>query len=500
MTVKPVVADVTEYTDPICSWAWGTEPKLRLLRWRFDDRMSWRVVMGGLVGDATSGRSDWDPVLAAKPMQTYWKRTSVFTGQPFPMPMHRMAWSTDPAGRAVRAAFLQGSKVGNCVLRRLRESTFIFGLTPDSLGQFAEAGKGLPGLDIKRWLGDIESDETQRAYRADWEETRNPNDHVRFLEGDEVGIGSMKHSEGHDRYAFPTLIFRGPEGEATVAGWMPFDAYLQALETVLPGSTADPRPGPSPAEAFREWGTLTAQELKDLCGPTAGSSENPLPADVVAHNWGNGVVFLTREEAFARNLAPTTPAAAQAYLDFTTVLDRACELVASVQAHQWVLPTPCVDWNVRDLVNHMVGGTNMVTYGFLGKEIGPSFYGDHLGADPAAAYRTAIDQVTAILRADVGLWHRVLPMPWGETSGERLVEMFMGDHLIHAWDLGQSVGVTLRFDDALVRRAQIFADDYVSTRRGPGMFEAAVTVSSEESPLDRLAAFVGHRPLSPERP
>ena len=53
------MAEVTEYTDPICSWAWGTEPKLRLLQWRPGHRLSWRVAMGGLVGDAANGGADW---------------------------------------------------------------------------------------------------------------------------------------------------------------------------------------------------------------------------------------------------------------------------------------------------------------------------------------------------------------------------------------------------------------------------------------------------------
>jgi protein-disulfide isomerase-like protein with CxxC motif len=45
--------EVVEYTDVMCSWAWGSEPKLRLLRWRYEDRCDWRLVMGGLVGDRT---------------------------------------------------------------------------------------------------------------------------------------------------------------------------------------------------------------------------------------------------------------------------------------------------------------------------------------------------------------------------------------------------------------------------------------------------------------
>ena len=41
---------VTYYTDPGCSWAWGTEPKVRKLAWEFGERLAWRYVMGGAGG------------------------------------------------------------------------------------------------------------------------------------------------------------------------------------------------------------------------------------------------------------------------------------------------------------------------------------------------------------------------------------------------------------------------------------------------------------------
>ncbi len=288
---------VTEYTDPVCSWAWGTEPKLRLLRWRHGHRANWRLVMGGLVDDASSRRDDWDPVLAAEPMEAYWKRVSGFTGQPYPKPMHRMLRSTNPAGRGVHAAALQGDEVAERVLRRFRETIFVFGVGPDTTDAMAKALEGVAGLDLDRWRVDVASDEVATAYQQDWEETRRPNDFVRTLDGDRPGIGSMKHSEGHDRYAFPTLVFSGRGGEATVPGWMPFDAYVDAMEVAVPGSTAQPRPDPIPPEAFERWPLLTDKEFEVLCGADA-----TLPGEVVTHDWGDGVVHLTIAEAAARGV------------------------------------------------------------------------------------------------------------------------------------------------------------------------------------------------------
>ena len=289
--------EVTEYTDAVCSTAWGAEPLLRLLDWRHGHHLAWRRVMGGLVGNAAAGKEGWDRVSAAEPMRAYWKRVWLLTGMPYPNPMHLMLQSTDPMGAAVKAAERQGLDVAGRVLRRFREQIFIFGLGPQSADEFAAATVGVTGLDQARWRADQAQGEVAAAYRADWEETRRPNDYVRNLKHDSPMNGELKHSEGHDRYALPTLIFAGPGGEHTVAGWVAYEDYVAALEAALPGSTANPRPDPTPAEALERWGTLTGRELEFLCGEGARA-----PAGSVPYDWGDGLVYFSAAEAAARGL------------------------------------------------------------------------------------------------------------------------------------------------------------------------------------------------------
>ena len=108
----------------------------------------------------------------------------------------------------------------------------------------------------------------------------------------------LKHSEGHDRYALPTLIFRGPGGDHTVAGWVPYEEYVAGLEAASPGATLDPRPDPTPEQAFERWGMLTAKELAFLCGDQAKA-----PHDTVSYDWGDGLVYFSKAEAKARGLS-----------------------------------------------------------------------------------------------------------------------------------------------------------------------------------------------------
>ena len=295
--------EATEYTDAVCSTAWGAEPLLRRLDWRHGHHLTWRRVMGGLVGDAARGKEAWDRIGAAEPMRAYWKRVWHLTGMPYPNPMKLMLKSTDPLGAAVKAAELQGQDIAEAVLRRFRERIFIDGIGPQTPDEFAAATVGVAGLDQARWRADQARPEVAAAYQVDWRETREPNDYVRNLKHDSPMNGELKHSEGHDRYALPTVIFRGPGGDHTVAGWAPYEDYEAGLEAALPGATSDPRPDPTAAQAFERWGMLTGKELAFLCGEAAEP-----PPDAVTRDWGDGLVYYSASEARARGIASLTPA------------------------------------------------------------------------------------------------------------------------------------------------------------------------------------------------
>ena len=66
------------------------------------------------------------------------------------------------------------------------------------------------------------------------------------------------------------------------------------------------------------------------------------------------------------------------------------ELVQAIREDQWALPTPCTDWSVRDLVNHVVGEdawTGPLVRGSTIEEVGDRFYGDLLGDESVAQAR-----------------------------------------------------------------------------------------------------------------
>ncbi|MGZ8605823.1 MAG: maleylpyruvate isomerase N-terminal domain-containing protein, partial [Actinomycetota bacterium] len=66
--------------------------------------------------------------------------------------------------------------------------------------------------------------------------------------------------------------------------------------------------------------------------------------------------------------------------------------VSRIRDEHLPLPTPCTEWDVRALLEHMVSGNLWVPPLVAGEsiaQVGDRFGGDLLGADPAAAWRAS---------------------------------------------------------------------------------------------------------------
>lgn len=280
------VVEVVEYTDPWCSWAWGTEPKLRRLRWRHGDRLDWRTVMGDLVPDLAEARPDWDAARAAPKRAIYWRDVYEHTGMPWPVHLRRAARMSAIAGRAVTAAQQQDDVAAGALLRAIRESCFVYWEPADSLPRVLDLAEQIEGLDAPQLEEDFDTDVVRKAFAADRDEVRHPNDYVLHLRETHEGKGNAKPDGDGWRYVFPTILFRGPGGEHTVPGWQPWEAYETAMERAVPGSTRDPKRDPTPDDALARWPLLTERELTFLCGDGATP---PSTAETV--DWGAGLAY-----------------------------------------------------------------------------------------------------------------------------------------------------------------------------------------------------------------
>jgi len=176
----------------------------------------------------------------------------------------------------------------------------------------------------------------------------------------------------------------------------------------------------------------------------------------------------------------------------TRALSAVGDLIARIRDDQWSAPTPCTDWTVHDLVNHLVG-VNWVFAARLRDQMPPEFVADHLGDDPAAAYRdtsaavrNSFDQPGALERAYHG--------PLGAISGAAWLQVRITDLLAHGWDLARATGQPAELPEDLAEHALVFSRIQMSSVPRTGRFGPAQPVADDAPAIDRLAAFLG-RPV-----
>lgn len=166
--------------------------------------------------------------------------------------------------------------------------------------------------------------------------------------------------------------------------------------------------------------------------------------------------------------------------------DAAIAVAQAVQTEQLDLPTPCSEWDVQDLLDHLVGGTS-----YLGAAIGGGEPSAPTGAT-AADLRAGVDACLAGL-ASPGALGRVCTSPLGFdwTVLEATAGTFM-DVLIHTWDLATATGQPTDLDPELVDACiAMFLPDMPERGRAAGIVGPAVVVGDEASPQARLLAAMG---------
>lgn len=119
---------------------------------------------------------------------------------------------------------------------------------------------------------------------------------------------------------------------------------------------------------------------------------------------------------------------------------------------QWTEPTPCTDWDVRALVNH-VAAANLNYVRLLRGATAADFLRsrdeDALGDDPLRAFLSSADGCAAAY-SEPGALDRVVDHPAGKLPGRQALAVRTTDTVIHTWDLARAIGADDALDPALL--------------------------------------------------
>lgn len=177
---------------------------------------------------------------------------------------------------------------------------------------------------------------------------------------------------------------------------------------------------------------------------------------------------------------------------FQRAVAQATDCVRKVTADQLSNKTPCREWNLGQLLNHMVYELLWAPALLAGKtirEVGSAYDGDVLSDDVQAAWNRAADAaLLAVKGADLS---RVVHVSAGDTPATEYLSELTTDMLIHAWDVGQGLDYSLVFDPEVAQAVYDRILPRTPSLSGTGLFDPPIDVGSD-APLEvRLLGLVG---------
>lgn len=191
--------------------------------------------------------------------------------------------------------------------------------------------------------------------------------------------------------------------------------------------------------------------------------------------------------------APAAPEQNRGTMDPLTQLDQLAPalggVVGGIRPDQLDQSTPCDEFTVRGVLEHMVTGATAFAGAFRGETPATPDL-----SDPLAAFGPALGDLGSAISAP-GALDRTIAAPFGEVPGETFARFVVLDGLVHGWDMAVATGQDYAPPDDLVAAAREFAEGAIDPLRDGVTFGPAVTPSGDATPIERLAAFTGRQSL-----
>jgi uncharacterized protein (TIGR03086 family) len=180
----------------------------------------------------------------------------------------------------------------------------------------------------------------------------------------------------------------------------------------------------------------------------------------------------------------------------------ATRIIGSISDDQLHLPTPCSEWDVRDVLAHVLDGDLLTIDWIKGETPLPreqrtsAFFDGFLGSEPQAAVLERLATCHDLVASDDP--DRMLSTRMGPFSVADMAEKRIADLVAHLWDLAVATGQPVDYDPELVESvlAHYHAKLDGKPREGAPVAEQQ-TVPEGATAADRLAAFLGRSVVTP---
>ncbi|TQM82426.1 uncharacterized protein (TIGR03086 family) [Saccharothrix saharensis] len=176
----------------------------------------------------------------------------------------------------------------------------------------------------------------------------------------------------------------------------------------------------------------------------------------------------------------------------------ALEVVGNVEPDRMDAPTPCAEFDVRALVNHLLfWGPSLNAAGRKASVALPAASeaeADLVSGDWAA-------ELAAVLRDRVDAWRE--PSAWEGTTtlggpqempAAMIGAMVLGETVVHTWDLARATGQAAAWDAGLLEFLHADLLQTAQMGRDMGIYGPEVPVPADAPLIDRVVGLTGRTP------
>lgn len=173
------------------------------------------------------------------------------------------------------------------------------------------------------------------------------------------------------------------------------------------------------------------------------------------------------------------------------------EVVRNVKPDQYSLPTPCSDWDVRALANHLTFWSAYVSEQAARKQPEPADGvaegDDFTRGDWPELYMGQLDKAVAAW-SQPGAWTGNTFLATWELPAQEIGGMMLGELVVHGWDLARATGQELACAEDVADAALVLMAGMAEQGRQQGVFGAEVPVPGSAPALHRALGLAGRDP------
>jgi uncharacterized protein (TIGR03086 family) len=168
--------------------------------------------------------------------------------------------------------------------------------------------------------------------------------------------------------------------------------------------------------------------------------------------------------------------------------------IAAVRPSDLSAPTPCAEWNLQQVLDHMLGALGLHLDAAAGlpvdrSQIHPDT--DRFEAEPAAAFAAVAARAARTWR-EPGVLDGIWTLPMGPVPGSILAMLHLTEVVVHGWDIGRATGENVVIPAELAAPALEFSRGFATEAHRGTAFAAALP--DGRTPGERLVAFLGRCP------